>query len=58
MFIDVGSARLFFDVVGESLHAAGPIMEERPTMIYYMAVLAMTIPLFDPILTALAIHIS
>ena len=33
MFIDVGSARLFFDVVGESLHAAGPIMEERPTMI-------------------------
>jgi len=33
MFIDVGSARLFFDVVGESLNAATPYMGQRPTLI-------------------------
>ena len=33
MLIDVGSARLFFDVVGESLDAATPKMEKRPTLI-------------------------
>ena len=33
MFIDVGSASLFFDVVGESLNASTPEMSQRPTMI-------------------------
>ena len=33
MFVDVGSARLFFDVVGESLNAATPDMAMRPTLI-------------------------
>ena len=33
MFVDVGSARLFFDVVGESLNAATPDMTLRPTLI-------------------------
>ena len=33
MLIDVGSARLFFDVVGEGLDAATPKMEKRPTLI-------------------------
>ena len=33
MFIDVGSASLFFDVVGESLNASTPDMSQRPTMI-------------------------
>ena len=33
MFVDVGSARLFFDVVGESLNAATPDMAQRPTLI-------------------------
>jgi len=33
MLVDVGSARLFFDVVGESLDAATPKMEKRPTLI-------------------------
>ncbi len=33
MFIDVGSAHLFFDVVGESLDATTPKMEKRPTLI-------------------------
>ena len=33
MLVDVGSARLFFDVVGESLDATTPKMEKRPTLI-------------------------
>ena len=33
MFIDVGSAHLFFDVVGESLNAATSDMAQRPTLI-------------------------
>lgn len=33
MFVDVGSARLFFDVVGEGLDAGSPDMTQRPTMI-------------------------
>jgi len=33
MLIDVGSARIFFDVVGESLDANTPKMEQRPTLI-------------------------
>ena len=33
MYIDVGSARLFFDVVGESLNAATADMVKRPTLI-------------------------
>ena len=33
MFVDVGSAHLFFDVVGESLNAATPDMAQRPTLI-------------------------
>ena len=33
MFVDVGSARLFFDVVGEGLDAASPDMAQRPTLI-------------------------
>ena len=33
MLVDVGSARLFFDVVGESLNAATPDMALRPTLI-------------------------
>ena len=33
MFIDVGSARLFFDVVGESLDAETSNMAQRPTLI-------------------------
>jgi pimeloyl-ACP methyl ester carboxylesterase len=33
MLVDVGSARLFFDVVGESLDVATPKMEKRPTLI-------------------------
>ena len=33
MFVDVGSARLFFDVVGESLNASTPDMALRPTLI-------------------------
>ena len=33
MFVDVGSARLFFDVVGEGLNAESPDMAQRPTMI-------------------------
>ena len=33
MLIDVGSAHLFFDVVGESLNATTPKMEKRPTLI-------------------------
>jgi proline iminopeptidase len=33
MFVDVGSAYLFFDVVGESLNATTPEMVERPTLI-------------------------
>ena len=33
MYIDVGSARLFFDVVGESLNAATSDMTQRPTLI-------------------------
>ena len=33
MLVNVGSARLFFDVVGESLNATTPKMEKRPTLI-------------------------
>ena len=33
MFVDVGSARLFFDVVGEGLDVASPDMAQRPTLI-------------------------
>ena len=33
MFVDVGSARLFFDVVGEGLDAGSSDMKQRPTMI-------------------------
>ena len=33
MLIDVGSARLFFAVVGESLDASTPKMDRRPTLI-------------------------
>ena len=33
MYIDVGSARLFFDVVGESLNATTSEMVKRPTLI-------------------------
>ena len=33
MFVDVGSARLFFDVVSEGLDAGSPDMKQRPTMI-------------------------
>lgn len=33
MLIDVGSAQLFFDVVGEGLDAVSPNMEQRPVMI-------------------------
>ena len=33
MYIDVGSARLFFDVVGESLSATNAEMVKRPTLI-------------------------
>ena len=33
MFVDVRSARLFFDVVGEGLDAGSPDMKQRPTMI-------------------------
>ena len=33
MLVDVGSAHLFFDVVGESLNATTPKMEKRPTLI-------------------------
>jgi proline iminopeptidase len=33
MLVDVGSASLFFDVVGESLNATTPKMEKRPTLI-------------------------
>ena len=33
MYIDVGSARLFFDVVGESLNATTSDMTQRPTLI-------------------------
>jgi proline iminopeptidase len=33
MLVDVGSARLFFDVIGESLNATTPKMEKRPTLI-------------------------
>ena len=33
MYIDVGSARLFFDVVGESLNATCSDMAKRPTLI-------------------------
>ena len=33
MFVDVGSARLFFDVVGEGLNAESPDMAQRPSMI-------------------------
>ena len=33
MLVDVGSARLFFDVVGESLNAASTHMAQRPTLI-------------------------
>lgn len=33
MFVDVGSARLFFDVVGEGLNGESPDMAQRPTMI-------------------------
>ena len=33
MLIDVGSAQLFFDVVGEGLDAVSPNMELRPAMI-------------------------
>ena len=33
MLVDVGSAHLFFDVVGESLNAATPDMAQRPTLI-------------------------
>ena len=33
MYIDVGSARLFFDVVGESLNAKTSDMVKRPTLI-------------------------
>ena len=33
MYIDVGSARLFFDVVGESLNATSSDMAKRPTLI-------------------------
>ena len=33
MFVDVGSARLFFDVVGQGLDAASTTMEQRPVMI-------------------------
>ena len=33
MYIDVGSARLFFDVVGESLNATTSDMVKRPTLI-------------------------
>ena len=33
MYIDVGSARLFFDLVGESLNAATADMVKRPTLI-------------------------
>lgn len=33
MFVDVGSARLFFDVVGQGLDAASATMAQRPVMI-------------------------
>ena len=33
MFLDVGSARLFFDVIGESLDASTSDMALRPTLI-------------------------
>ena len=33
MFVDVGSARLFFDVVGASLNADSPDMAQRPKII-------------------------
>ena len=33
MYVDIGSARLFFDVVGESLNAYTPNMALRPTLI-------------------------
>ena len=42
MFIDVGSASLFFDVVGESLNASTPDMSQRPTMILLHGALGMT----------------
>lgn len=31
MFLDVGSARLFFDIIGESLDASTSDMALRPT---------------------------
>ena len=34
MFIDVGSARLFFDVVGESLDAETSNMAQRLSLIH------------------------
>ena len=33
MFVDVGSARLFFDVIGPQLDPVGPAMAARPTLI-------------------------
>ncbi len=33
MYINIGSARLFFDVVGEGLNASNPDMSLRPTLI-------------------------
>ena len=33
MFVKVGSARLFFDVVGEGLNAATSYIAQRPTLI-------------------------
>ena len=33
MIVDVGSARLFFEVVGESLDTATLKMEKRPTLL-------------------------
>ena len=33
MYINIGSARLFFDVVGESLNASTANMSQRPTLI-------------------------
>ena len=33
MFLDVGSARLFFDIIGESLDASTSDMALRPTLI-------------------------
>ena len=33
MFVKVGSARLFFDVVGEGLNAATSDVVQRPTLI-------------------------